>query len=172
MFLSVLRTRWLSWLSSNVLNVVNDSGQIVWWLLSTSAMNLSPPQAKLTVCTPCRRKGCHQTHGGNFVKSQPIFKSFTTGKRRKFTIKPITQHTLSMLPHYLGNLKVQICPPFSFYPPSLPSYLFPSGAPLQTPARKSEKHCELKIMHLVAQNQQSTTYLCHNWNYELTLYAN
>jgi len=26
-------------------------------------------------------------------------------------------------------------------------------------------------MPLVTQNQQSTTYLCHNWNSELTLYA-
>jgi len=24
--------------------------------------------------TPCSKKGCRQTHGGNFVKSQPIFK--------------------------------------------------------------------------------------------------
>jgi len=28
----------------------------------------------VAVCTPCPKKGCHQTHGGNFVKSQPIFK--------------------------------------------------------------------------------------------------
>jgi len=31
-------------------------------------------------------------------------------------------------------------------------------------------HFELKIMPLVTQNQQSTTYLCHD--FELTLYAN
>jgi len=37
------------------------------------------------------QKGCHQTHGGNIVKSQTDLKksSFTTGKRRKFTIKSI-----------------------------------------------------------------------------------
>ena len=35
-------------------------------------------------------KRCHQTHDGNFVKSQPIFKIlFTTRKRRKFPIKSI-----------------------------------------------------------------------------------
>jgi len=36
-------------------------------------------------------KGCHQTHGGDFVKSQPTFNSnfFTTGKKRKFPIKPM-----------------------------------------------------------------------------------
>jgi len=29
----------------------------------------------------------------------------------------------------------------------------------------------MKIMPLLTQNQQSTTYLCHNWNFKLTLYA-
>ena len=32
-------------------------------------------------------------------------------------------------------------------------------------------HFELKILPLVTQNQQSTTYLCQNWNSELTLYG-
>jgi len=27
------------------------------------------------IYTLCPKKGCHQTHGGNFIKSQPIFTS-------------------------------------------------------------------------------------------------
>jgi len=30
---------------------------------------------------PCSKKGFHQTHGGNFVKSQPIFKILSSLER-------------------------------------------------------------------------------------------
>jgi len=35
---------------------------------------ISPVNLVDVLTTPCSKKGCHQTHGGNFIKSQPIFK--------------------------------------------------------------------------------------------------
>ena len=80
MFLSVLRTRWLSWLSSNVLNVVNDIECIerLWTDRisvppinfcheSVSELFLFPPQAKLTVTVS--QKVYHQTHGMTVTSS-------------------------------------------------------------------------------------------------------
>jgi len=64
------------------------------------------------VYTLCSKKGCHQTHGGNFVKSQLIFKILSPLEREgnfQQNACIISHHTLSMLPHYLWNLKVQIC---------------------------------------------------------------
>jgi len=54
----------------------------------------------LTESTPCSKKGCPQTHGGNFCQISTNFQnSFTTGKGRKFPINMyiISHHTLSML---------------------------------------------------------------------------
>jgi len=58
------------------------------------------------------QKGCHQTHGGNFAKSQPIFKTLLPLRRaqifQNFPKAVIFHLTLTML-HHFGNLKVQIC---------------------------------------------------------------
>ena len=56
------------------------------------------------------QKRCHQTHSGNFIKSQLIFKIPSPLEREgKFTIKSIiiiiSHRTLSMLPHYLWEFK-------------------------------------------------------------------
>ena len=44
---------------------------------------------------------CHQTHGGNFVKSQPIFKILSPLKEKEIYNKIISHRTLSVLvlPH-------------------------------------------------------------------------
>jgi len=44
--------------------------------------------------------------------------------------------------------------------------------PMGPTPRRFLVHLELKITPLVTQNQQSTSYLSHNWNSEFTLYAN
>jgi len=48
----------------------------------------------------------------------------------------------------------------------------PAGSGGARPPARFMVYFELKITPLVTQNQQPTTYLCHNWNSELTLYAN
>jgi len=60
------------------------------------------------------QKGCHQTRGGNFIKSQPIFKILLRLEREGYLVNIlllqqnsciISHHTLSMLPHYLWEFK-------------------------------------------------------------------
>jgi len=44
------------------------------------------------------QKGCHQTHGGNFVKPQVIFKIDSPLEINRLII---FHNTLNLLPHYL-----------------------------------------------------------------------
>jgi len=54
------------------------------------------------------QKGCHPTHGYNFVNSWWICKILLLlQKAVNFQQNPFTHHTLSMLLHYLGKLKSQ-----------------------------------------------------------------
>ena len=39
-----------------------------------AVFQISQPLHAFVYFAPCPEKGCHQTHGGNFVKYQPIFK--------------------------------------------------------------------------------------------------
>ena len=48
--------------------------------------------------TLCSKKGCHQTHGGNFVKSQPIFKILSPLERKE---KEISNKLTYYFPSYL-----------------------------------------------------------------------
>jgi len=95
-----------------VMNNTAHSQSHTWKYIAANVMtwqhNTCTRQSSYTSCTPCCKKGCHQTRGDNIIKYKLIFIFFTAGKRTKFTIKstyyfPSQFYNVAALP--LGNKK-------------------------------------------------------------------